>query len=372
MRGISAIEVYVLVKELQRLKGFYIDNFYEAGENRFRLRLSKSGEKVDIFCLLPYTLNVTDYIEKGEQKSNFYIAVRKRIAGARIDEVTQVNGDRIVKIAFSKGGEQGGMVFELFAKGNLLVIDGAGKISIAYRSREFKYREIRTGKEYVPPESRGISASEISKEKVLGLLEGKENADDGLVKSIAGMVNIGANYIENAVLSAGLDPRAKVKSVDRKSMERLAEEVLRCAESAGSELTIYMKDGKPFDYSVCSIGKYNGLEKQRAETLSKALDAYYHEGPAEEQDEDDETAKKIEGIRVSIERQKDALAKMDGEVAEARAKGEEIFKNISVINSIVQSLKENKRMTKEELQKLFPEIKIIDVDLKEKTVTIDI
>lgn len=366
------MEVSILVGELQKLKGFYVDSFYEIGENRFRFKLSRSGERAELFCLLPNTLNLTEYSEKGEQKSNFYIAVRKRISGAKIEGITQINDDRIVEMSFVRGGETGGIIFELFAKGNMLVVDGEKKIALVYRSREFKDREIRVGSRYVAPENHSIGVSSISKDAIAALLNDPRNSSEGLVKALTRGVSLGALYMENAAMLSGLNPKARISAVDKAGKEKIAENVSAYASPVhNAEFLVYLKDGKPVDYAVCSIEKYGQFEKRKMETLNALLDFYYHEAQSDDRGETG-NAKKTEGIRVSIEKQKEILGGMDAEVAEARSSGEEIFKNIGVINSIVQTLRENRRMTREELQKLFPEVKIIDVDLKEKTVTIDI
>ena len=372
MRAVSAIEVTLLVKELQRLEGFFIDNFYELGEDRFRLRLSRSGEKVELFALLPYTLNTTEYYEKGEPISNFYIAVRKRIVGARIERIAQLNADRIVEIAFTKSEEKGSIVFELFAKGNLIVLDADKRIVLAYKSKGFKERDVKVGTIYAPPETRGIPPSELDGDALAKLLSSQSGSDDSLIRLLSKNVNIGAIYLEDAIYEAHLNPKAKTESIGAKQAEALAAGIARRAGAISNpDATLYIKDGAPVDYSICAVTKYDNLEKQKKDTLNSALDTFYHEAQFSGEPKTSESAKKTEGIKISIERQRESLAKIEEEASEARKKGEAIFKNMNIVNGIVQALKDNKRMTREELQNMFPTVKIIEIDLKEKTVTIE-
>ena len=372
MRAVSAIEVTLLVKELQRLEGFFIDNFYELGENRFRLRLSRSGEKAELFVLLPYTLNTTEYYEKGEPLSNFYIAARKRIVGARMVRIAQLNADRIIEMTFTKGEESGSIVFELFAKGNLVVLNADKRIVLAYKSKGFKERDVKVGAIYKPPETKGIPSSEIDSDALVKLLASQSGSEDSLIRLLSKNMNIGALYLEDAIYEAHLNPKVKPGSIKAKQIDVLAVGIVKRASAIlNPDVTLYIKDGVPVDYSICAVAKYDNLESQKKDTLNSALDTFYHEAQFSAEPKTSEYAKRIEGVKISIERQRESLAKIDEEASEARKKGEVIFKNMNVVNGIIQTLKENKRMTREELQKMFPAVKIIEIDLKEKTVTIE-
>ena len=45
MRELYTIELVRLVEELRVLEGYYIDQFYELGKGRFRIKLSRKGRE---------------------------------------------------------------------------------------------------------------------------------------------------------------------------------------------------------------------------------------------------------------------------------------------------------------------------------------
>ena len=151
MRVISTAEIAVIVDELQELAESHIERFYEIGENRFRLKLSKNRVQTNLQIILSHAINKTEYIEKQEQPSNFTVAVRKRIEGFLIKKILQLNNDRIVLFVLEKGDEQINLIVEMFGKGNLIIADRNMKILLAYRSQEFKDRIIKIGMDYKPP-----------------------------------------------------------------------------------------------------------------------------------------------------------------------------------------------------------------------------
>jgi len=133
---------------------------------------------------------------------------------------------------------------------------------------------------------------------------------------------------------------------------------------------VYMKEGKTIDYAICSIEKYKGMEAKSMESLQAALDLFYH--TIEEPKPAAEESNEAQAIRKSIEKQRELLKITEEGIVKSRRAGEIIFKNTGAINSIIMLLREKKRLSKEELQALLPDVKIVELDLKNKTVTIDL
>src|SRR4029077_3595181 len=124
---------------------------YEIERDKFRFKLSRKGEKANIQLMLPYTLNMTEYVEIREEATNFAIAARKRMAGMMIEAIEQYNEDRILLIKLIKGEERANIIIEMFGKGNLIISDNEMKILLAYDVHSFKDREIKPSIEYIPP-----------------------------------------------------------------------------------------------------------------------------------------------------------------------------------------------------------------------------
>jgi len=246
-------------------------------------------------------------------------------------------------------------------------------VLLSYAPISFKDRTIKQGEQYYAPQSASIKLSEISEHRIEQLLSEAKGKHVGVASFLAKSINAGSLYIENAVKSAGADPKASVDSLAEKSIKEIAASVAKIRAYAESpEPYIYSKEGKAIDYSICPIQKYSELEARKAGSLQEALDIYYHEAPeaAGEGESRENESGEAKAIKKSIEKQKELLKVAKSEAELCRKAGEEIFKERALIDQIIEELRRNKRITVEELQVRFPNVKILELNLKDKTVKI--
>ena len=300
MRVITTPELAFLAKELGEFQGFYIDRFYEVADGRFRIKLSKRGAQANLQIILSHTVNKTDYVEKQEHASNFALAVRKRIEGFLIEEITQFNQDRILLIRLKKGETWTNLIIEMFGKGNLVLADSEMGIQLAYKVHDFKDRKIRPGEVYIPPKKGFAKETDVQEPKP----------------------------------------------------------------------TVYRKEGKVVGYSI--TGEKMEGEPQEVKTIQEALDLFYYDNPIVEKRESTVKERQVEELTLSITKQEESLSSIDKDIEGNKKKGAVLLANINEINQLVKALQENKRLTKDELQRMFPKIKVLNVDLKEKKVRIEV
>ncbi len=302
MRVLSATEIQVLVGELQKLVGFYIEKVYEVGENRFRIKVKKDKEQANIQVILSHAINRTSYVERMEQPSDFTMAVRKRVGGFRIDSIMQVNDDRIVIMELRKEKTERDMILEMFGAGNLIITDSSMKIELAYRQRQFSDRKVANGMEYKAPMQK-----------------------QGYKLEMPDAVN-------------------PCVFIDEK--------------------------GRAVDYSATGIEKYQGLEKKEAGSLQEALDLFYYDNPMGQQEIKESALEKQ--LRLSIEKQRRLMKSAESDIEANKEMAEKIFDNMNRINMIIDELRKSKRITREELQGHAEGMRIMDLDLRDKKVTIEI
>jgi predicted ribosome quality control (RQC) complex YloA/Tae2 family protein len=366
MREISALELSILAQELQEFKGFHIDKFYEIGPGSYRMRISKDRGHADILCILKKMVCKASSVEAAETPTSFAMGVRKRISGFIIDSIGQMANDRILVFRLSKRDEKASMIFEMMGKGNLILTDKEMKITLASLQVDFKDRSMRVGNEYAPPKNEFVTYENL--EDLTHRINDSEKGMS-LISVISRNINLGALYLEDALIRAGLDPRAKLSSISgtdaKKAIEGIREEIQR---SKAGRYLIYLDGASAVDYSVCDIKKYSGLESKAFGSLQETLDAFYGMEPAVGPVE----SKAEKELRASIERQKDLITSTAKEIESNKEIGEAIFNNMNNINLIIEELKRNKRITADELQAHVSKIKILGVDLKEKKVTIEI
>ncbi|MDE1856848.1 MAG: NFACT family protein [Candidatus Micrarchaeota archaeon] len=369
MREISKLEIDLLAAELRsQLISMYVDRFYEIERGRFRIRFSAKGRKADLLCVLGETLNITAYVESAESPTGFASAMRKRIEGCSVEDIYTYGNDRIAVIGLKKGAERQSIIVEMFGKGNLILVDDSMQIKLAYTTASYGKREVRQGQRYEAPQT---EAEKVSAESLAMALERAkaQGAEARLMSSITKHINIGTVYIENAIVGAGLDPKAKLAGLTAETIESAAKAVVSLARmEMNPEPTIYRdQSGKVVDYSVLPIGKYADLKAERCESLSQMLDRFYHELPGEE-----EASESVKELEKSIEKQRAILAQIDQRISDNKAVGDAIYGRMWEINGLIDDLKANRNATVEAVQPRHKGIKILKIDLKSKTVRVDI
>ena len=139
------------VAEMQSAVGGRVDRIYELDDGVFRIRISKDGTKHDIMARLGVSMAFTDIIPQSpDAPTPFASLLRKYLDNATVAAIEQVSMDRLVRVAIQKE-ELYLLYFEMFAKGNLVLCDGKGKIIAAHAEQKEGKRLVVRGKEYPLP-----------------------------------------------------------------------------------------------------------------------------------------------------------------------------------------------------------------------------
>ncbi len=369
MHEITALELGLVIKELkQKVVGSYLKKFYDLGNGSFRISFHSQDANFMLYCNLLLTLNETGFAEEARAATNFAIAVRKRIDDSKVSGIYQHSGDRIAVIEAQSRGVRHRMVFEMFGKGNLILVDDDDNIEVCYRTISYKDRDVRPRSRYVFPEGGSINLEDADSRAVAGILDSISESGGRLISELSRLLNIGPIYLEDIIRSAGLDPRSKLEAGEK---ERLGKEILSFLEKARSPSPlVYMKDGVIVDYSLVPLRKYEGWEFEECATISEMLDranlgrrASVHGEPARNSTEE------IDSV---IAKQKSLVKGFVEDSARYAEAGRLIFVRMGEINAAIESIRGRKRPDLEELKAEFPELRITELNLKDKRITIEV
>jgi predicted ribosome quality control (RQC) complex YloA/Tae2 family protein len=209
--------------------------------------------------------------------------MRKHLIGSRVAGVRQIGGDRILEIDFEGRDELGDqatktLVCEFMGKhSNIMLLGAGGRILECARrvtAEISRVREVLPGLQYVRPPSQGklpydsLTADEL-------LLRLKDCA--GALHKALGLIVSGiapATARELAFRAAG-DEEARLDQIDLAAAARRIAGVLQALPSMAKSAILLAEDGTALDLVAFPFESREHLEKQRFDTLSQAMDAFF-------------------------------------------------------------------------------------------------
>ena len=131
----NSVDVAAEVAELRRLVvGSWLANIYDLDDKRtFLLKFTRSGgrtesgegEKTVVLLESGSRFHSTSYARerKADTPSKLNAKLRMHLRGKRLNDVKQLGADRAVEFVFGAGDTKHALVLELYAQGNLVLLD---------------------------------------------------------------------------------------------------------------------------------------------------------------------------------------------------------------------------------------------------------
>jgi predicted ribosome quality control (RQC) complex YloA/Tae2 family protein len=148
IQKMSNLDYSFLVEELQPLLGGHISKIFELRPNVFRFKV-RADREYNLIVELGLRAHLSKYIEESpETPTNFVMVLRKYLDNAQIKEIKQENEDRLLIFTLQKK-EEYHLLFEMFAKGNLILASADYTIIEPYKQEKSKNREIKRYESYL-------------------------------------------------------------------------------------------------------------------------------------------------------------------------------------------------------------------------------
>ncbi len=278
--------------------------------------------------------------------------MRKQITGARIQEIRQVEGDRIVYVDLDAVNELGDhvlrrLVLEIMGRhSNLLLLDENGRILEATRHvnpEMSRVRQIQPGMTYLPPPAQDkLNPETLTEEKLYERLSAIPDArlSCALADTITGLSRGAAEELACRVLQPGETQPSDLKDACR----RIADFLKRLPSMADPRVLVN-ENGEAEDvFPMIYLSR--PTENQRPyKTLSEALEVYFGSRDARER-LNQKSAAMVRMLKSQMERCQRKLAMQQEELASAE-RMEEYRRMGEAINANLYQLK--KGMTEAEL-----------------------
>ena len=278
--------------------------------------------------------------------------MRKQITGARIQEIRQVEGDRIVYVDLDAVNELGDhvlrrLVLEIMGRhSNLLLLDENGRILEATRHvnpEMSRVRQIQPGMTYLPPPAQDkLNPETLTEEKLYERMSAIPDArlSRALADTITGLSRGAAEELACRVLQPGETQPSDLKDACR----RIADFLKRLPSMADPRVLVN-ENGEAEDvFPMIYLSR--PTENQRPyKTLSEALEVYFGSRDARER-LNQKSAAMVRMLKSQLERCQRKLAMQQEELASAE-RMEEYRRMGEAINANLYQLK--KGMTEAEL-----------------------
>jgi predicted ribosome quality control (RQC) complex YloA/Tae2 family protein len=335
----SSVDVFAAVAELQFLLDAKLEKVYQHTPDEIRLRLQefKTG-KYDLIAEAGRRLHISSHPrESPKLPPAFAMILRKYMMGGRITAIRQRGFDRIVDIEVVRAGEKTVLVVEIFAKGNVILLDGERKIIMPLKSSRMKDRDVLRGEIYEYPQSQ-LNPLTLTEEELARLFA---ESDKDLVRTLATRTNIGGMYAEEACLIAGIDKNRVAKSLVGSEVHLLLNGIrtlFKPLVEGNLRPHIVRADGKDLEALPLELRRYEGFEKVYFQTFNEALDAYNSARTISEI-KAAATEKKVEKtgpLERRLKQQEDAIAKFDKDEADHVRKGEIVYADYQQVEDIIK------------------------------------
>ncbi len=340
MKAMSNVDVYAICKELgEMLKDARVQKAYQPTKDTVLIRFHvPSKGRVDVVFQAGLRVHSTQYPPQNPKvPPNFPMLLRKYIKGGSVTGVSQHNFDRIMRIDIQKE-HKFSLVIELFAKGNIILLDEDDQIILPLKRKLWQDRKITSKEEYKYPPERGINPLEIGKNELKELFQ---NSDRDIIRTLASN-GLGGLYAEEIALRSGVDKKRNAADVTDEEIDLICSAMTEIFKPLKTyDFHPQIISGEKEDVLPLDLQMYADYPKEKYETFNEASDEFYSSIVGEDivQVHDEVWSGEVGKFEKRLKIQLETLDKFNKTIKETKIKGEAIYSNYKDIQNIIDTIK---------------------------------
>jgi predicted ribosome quality control (RQC) complex YloA/Tae2 family protein len=274
MKAMSNVDVYAICKELgEILHDARVQKAYQPTKDTVLIRFHVPGKgRVDVVFQAGLRVHTTQYPPQNPKvPPNFPMLLRKYIKGGSVTGVSQHNFDRIMRIDIQKE-HKFSLVIELFAKGNIILLDEDDQIILPLKRKLWQDRKITSKEEYKYPPERGMNPFTVEKNELKEIFQ---NSDRDIIRTLAGN-GLGGLYAEEIALRSGVNKKKNAFEVTDDEIEvihKAMADVFKPLKTYDFHPQII--SGEKEDVLPLDLRMYDNYEKKKYESYNEAADEFY-------------------------------------------------------------------------------------------------
>jgi len=342
MKPMSNVDVYAICHEMREvLKGARVDKAFQPAKDTvlIRFHVARKG-RVDVVFQSGVRTHLTQYpLPNPKIPPNFPMLLRKYIKGATVEDIKQHNFDRIIEIDVKKE-HRFTLIVELFAKGNIILLNEEGRIILPLKRKLWSDRKISSKEEYKYPPKRGINPLELKKSELKELFD---NSSTDIIRTLA-RSGLGGVYAEEIIIRSGVWKELQASEIPDEDLNSIYNAIGELFEplktSRFHPQIVKGKDVVPIDLKI-----YENNEKEVFETYNLAADEFYSSKVREDIKNEYEGiwGGEVKKFEKRLKIQEDTLAKFHRTIQESKKKGDLIYSNYGKVQNILDIIKEARK-----------------------------
>jgi len=340
----SNVDVYAICKELgEILKDARVQKAYQPTKDTVLIRFHVPGKgRVDVVFQAGLRVHTTQYPPQNPKvPPNFPMLLRKYIKGGSVTGVTQHNFDRIMRIDIQKETKFS-LVIELFAKGNIILLDEEDQIILPLKRKLWQDRRISSKEEYKYPPERGMNPLNVQNEDLKELLI---NSDRDIIRTLA-RNGLGGLYAEEIALRSGVDKSKKADEITDEDIEAILSAIHEVFDPLKTfNFSPQIISGEKEDVLPIDLQMYREYEKEKFDSFNEAADEFYSSIVGEDilNVSDEVWSGEVGKYEKRLSIQMETLEKFEKTVKESKIKGEAIYSNYQNIENMLNIIHEARK-----------------------------
>lgn len=367
MKQLSALDINYLIKEFQFLINSKVDKIYLPRKKEIILQLYAPSKGKYYLKIDEKSVYLTDYKPLSESPSQFCLYLRKKLANSRLRKIEQIDFERIIKLEFETKEEKFTLIAELFSKGNILLTKN-NKILTASEYQNWKDRTIRPNILYQHPKKE-YNFLKLAETKLKQALS--KSTKENIIKSLAIDLGLGGVYSEEACILSKIDKEKKPNELTEKETKDLFKTLIKLKDQKINPKIVY-KNKEVIDLIPFELEYYKKSKQEKAETYSSILNQYFSkENEIKQKEKLDQKTQVIQNI---IKSQKEDIKRLEKQEKTNKEKGELVYQNYQLIDSILKELKDiSKNHSWKEIKDKLKGHKLIkEVISKDKSIVLEL
>ncbi len=353
------VDIYTICQELNDLLvGARVDKSFQPTKDTVVMRFHKAGTgRLDLVIQAGKRMHLSQYpLSNPQNPPMFPMILRKRVKGANVVSIQQHEFDRVVEIKMKKE-ETYTLIVELFAKGNIILLNESNEIIQPLKRKQWSDRDISSKKEYLFPQEHGINPIAISNEEFKEIIAGSE--DEEIVRVLA-KKGLGSLYAEEIMLNTDISKKTPCSNMSNEEINTVYDSLKSVFEALEKkefspmivnnkkEIEALEKENpdKKFkakeDVIPLKIKQYENFEKEEFETFNEACDEFYSSKVKNVITDIQEAAwnKKVGKFSKRLEKQEETLRNFEKTIEDSQRKGEILFTNYVQVDNILNVIKD--------------------------------